>query len=135
MKEEKKAWALIDAGYDGNFNGGEAYESVFFQNSNNSVRVTDEFMEAVEKDGEWTTHAVVTGAPMETFKARYLLNKMAEAAWVCGDPGIQTTTPQPLEHQFEHRADQCLEPLRHRDTLRPMRAGATDSLVGKSECD
>ncbi len=89
MLEEKKAWALIDAGYDGNFNGGEAYESVFFQNSNNSVRVTDEFMEAVEHDADWTTHAVVTGAPMETVKARYLLNKMAEAAWVCGDPGIQ----------------------------------------------
>ena len=89
MKEEKKAWALIDAGYDGNFNGGEAYESVFFQNSNNSVRVTDEFMQAVENDADWTTHAVVTGAPMETVKARYLLNKMAEAAWVCGDPGIQ----------------------------------------------
>jgi ribonucleoside-diphosphate reductase alpha chain len=89
MKEEKKAWALIDAGYDGNFNGGEAYESVFFQNSNNSVRVTDEFMEAVEKDGEWTTTAVVSGKPMDTFKARALLNKMAEAAWVCGDPGIQ----------------------------------------------
>ena len=89
MKEEKKAWALIDAGYDGNFNGGEAYESVFFQNSNNSVRVTDAFMEQVEADGDWTTHAVVTGAPMETFKARALLNKMAEAAWVCGDPGIQ----------------------------------------------
>jgi ribonucleoside-diphosphate reductase alpha chain len=89
MKEEKKAWALIDAGYDGNFNGGEAYESVFFQNSNNSVRVTDAFMEAVEQDGDWTTTAVVSGKPMETFKARYLLNKMAEAAWVCGDPGIQ----------------------------------------------
>ena len=89
MLEEKKAWALIDAGYDGNFNGGEAYESVFFQNSNNSVRVTDEFMEAVEHDADWTTHAVVTGAPMVTTKARYLLNKMAEAAWVCGDPGIQ----------------------------------------------
>ena len=89
MKEEKKAWALIDAGYDGNFNGGEAYESVFFQNSNNSVRVTDEFMEQVEADGDWTTHAVVNKAPMETFKARSLLNKMAEAAWVCGDPGIQ----------------------------------------------
>ncbi|HVE43426.1 MAG TPA: vitamin B12-dependent ribonucleotide reductase, partial [Planctomycetota bacterium] len=89
MKEEKKAWALIDAGYDGNFNGGEAYESVFFQNSNNSVRVTDAFMEAVEKDGDWTTTAVVSGAPMDTFKARALLNKMAEAAWVCGDPGIQ----------------------------------------------
>ena len=89
MKEEKKAWALIDAGYDGNFNGGEAYESVFFQNSNNSVRVTDAFMEQVEADGDWTTHAVVTGAPMETLKARTLLTKMAEAAWVCGDPGIQ----------------------------------------------
>ncbi|HEX2799658.1 MAG TPA: vitamin B12-dependent ribonucleotide reductase, partial [Thermoanaerobaculia bacterium] len=89
MLEEKKAWALIDAGYDGNFNGGEAYESVFFQNSNNSVRVTDAFMEQVEADGDWTTHAVVSGAPMETKKARLLLNKMAEAAWVCGDPGIQ----------------------------------------------
>ncbi|MDP9269618.1 MAG: vitamin B12-dependent ribonucleotide reductase [Chloroflexota bacterium] len=87
--EERKAWALIDAGYDGNFNGGAAYESVFFQNSNNSVRVTDEFMRAVETDGDWTTHAVVDGRPMQTLKARYLLNKMAEAAWVCGDPGIQ----------------------------------------------
>ncbi len=89
LEEEKKAWALIDAGYDGNFNGGEAYASVFFQNSNNSVRVTDAFMEAVEKDADWTTHAVTSGEPVETVKARYLLNKMAEAAWVCGDPGIQ----------------------------------------------
>ena len=89
LLEEKKAWALIDAGYDGNFNGGEAYASVFFQNSNNSVRVTDAFMEAVEKDADWTTKAITTGEPVETVKARYLLNKMAEAAWVCGDPGIQ----------------------------------------------
>ncbi|HEX3220870.1 MAG TPA: hypothetical protein VHU77_12825, partial [Candidatus Limnocylindria bacterium] len=89
LLEEKKAWALIDAGYDGNFNGGEAYASVFFQNSNNSVRVTDEFMQAVEEDSNWTTHAITSGAPVETVKARYLLNKMAEAAWVCGDPGIQ----------------------------------------------
>ncbi len=89
LEEEKKAWALIDAGYDGNFNGGAAYASVFFQNSNNSVRVTDEFMEAVENDADWTTHAITTGEPVETVKARYLLKKMAEAAWVCGDPGIQ----------------------------------------------
>src|SRR6187200_2081073 len=89
LEEEKKAWALIDAGYDGNFNGGEAYASVFFQNSNNSVRVTDAFMEAVEKDADWTTYAVTSGEPVETYKARYLMNKMAEAAWVCGDPGIQ----------------------------------------------
>ena len=89
LNEEKKAWALIDAGYDGNFNGGEAYASVFFQNSNNSVRVTDAFMEALEKDADWTTHAVTSGEPVETVKARHLMNKMAEAAWVCGDPGIQ----------------------------------------------
>ena len=89
LNEERKAWALIDAGYDGNFNGGEAYASVFFQNSNNSVRVTDDFMEALEKDADWTTHAVTSGEPVETVKARYLMNKMAEAAWVCGDPGIQ----------------------------------------------
>jgi ribonucleoside-diphosphate reductase alpha chain len=89
LNEEKKAWALIDAGYDGNFNGGEAYASVFFQNSNNSVRVTDDFMQAVETDGDWTTTAITTGEPVETVKARYLMNKMAEAAWVCGDPGIQ----------------------------------------------
>ena len=89
LLEEKKAWALIDAGYDGNFNGGEAYASVFFQNSNNSVRVTDAFMEAVEGDEDWETKAITTGDTVETVKARYLLNKMAEAAWVCGDPGIQ----------------------------------------------
>jgi ribonucleoside-diphosphate reductase alpha chain len=89
LVEEKKAWALIDAGYDGNFNGGAAYESVFFQNSNNSVRVTDAFMRAVEEDRDWTTRAIVDKRVIKTYKARYLLNKMAEAAWVCGDPGIQ----------------------------------------------
>ena len=91
LSEEKKAWALIDAGYDGSFTG-EAYASVFFQNSNNSVRVTDEFMEAVEQDRAWHTRAVLTGAIAETHTARSLWRKIAEAAWQCGDPGLQFDT-------------------------------------------
>ena len=91
LNEEKKAWALIEAGYDPSFTG-EAYGSVFFQNANHSVRATDEFMRAVEADGDWTTYAVVDGAPMETHKARDIFRKMAEAAHVCGDPGIQYDT-------------------------------------------
>ncbi len=91
VEEEKKAWALIDAGYDGSFTG-PAYASVFFQNSNNSVRVTDEFMRAVLDDKEWTTHAVRDGAPMETYKARDLMHQIAEATHICGDPGMQFDT-------------------------------------------
>jgi ribonucleoside-diphosphate reductase alpha chain len=91
VEEEKKAWALIDAGYDGSFTG-TAYTSVFFQNSNNSVRVTDDFMRAVLDDGEWTTKAVRDGAPMETYKARDLMRQIAEGTWVCGDPGMQFDT-------------------------------------------
>jgi len=90
-KEEKKAWALIDAGYDGSFDG-EAYKSVFFQNSNNSIRVTDEFMEAVQKDREWTTKAVRDGRTIGTFKARELWRAISQAAWECGDPGMQYDT-------------------------------------------
>jgi hypothetical protein len=91
--EEKKAWALIDAGYSGEFNvPGGAYDSVFFQNANHSVRVTDEFMRVVLNDGEWSTLAVTTGRPFQTYQARDLMRKMAEAAWVCGDPGIQFDT-------------------------------------------
>ncbi|HEX5473720.1 MAG TPA: vitamin B12-dependent ribonucleotide reductase [Vicinamibacterales bacterium] len=91
VEEEKKAWALIDAGYDGSFTG-PAYNSVFFQNSNNSVRVTDDFMRAVMDDGEWQTRAVLTGEVMDTYRARDLMRMIADATWVCGDPGLQFDT-------------------------------------------
>jgi ribonucleoside-diphosphate reductase alpha chain len=91
VEEEKKAWALIDAGYDGSFTG-PAYASVFFQNSNNSVRVTDDFMRAVLDDGDWTTKAVRDGSPMETYKARDLMRQIADATHICGDPGMQFDT-------------------------------------------
>ena len=90
-REEKKAWALIDAGYDGSFTG-EAYGSVFFQNSNNSVRVTDEFMRAVIDDKEWKTRGIVDGRTVDTYRARDLMKMMGESAWLCGDPGIQYDT-------------------------------------------
>jgi ribonucleoside-diphosphate reductase alpha chain len=92
-EEERKAWALIDAGYDGAFNvKGGAYDSVFFQNANHSVRATDEFMRAVVEDKEWQTRQVLTGNVAETMKARDLMKQMAEAAWQCGDPGMQFDT-------------------------------------------
>src|SRR5918997_451327 len=91
VEEEKKAWALIDAGYDGSFTG-PAYASVFFQNSNNSVRVTDEFMRAFLDDGTWQTKAVRDGAPMDTYKARDLMRGIAEGTYICGDPGMQFDT-------------------------------------------
>lgn len=89
--EERKAHTLIDAGYDPAIDG-EAYASIFFQNSNNSVRVTDEFMKAVENDEEWKTKAVTTGDTMETLRARDVMNKICQAAWECGDPGLQFDT-------------------------------------------
>jgi len=91
VEEEKKAWALIDAGYDGSFTG-VAYGSVFFQNSNNSVRVTDEFMRAVLDDGEWQTRSVTKGEVVDTYKARDLMRQIAQGTWVCGDPGMQFDT-------------------------------------------
>ena len=89
--EERKAWALIEQGYDPSFTG-EAYGSVFFQNANHSVRVTDEFMKAVERDADWQTHEVSDGQPAGTYKARDIFRKMADAAHLCGDPGIQYDT-------------------------------------------
>jgi ribonucleoside-diphosphate reductase alpha chain len=89
--EEKKAWALIDSGYDASFNG-EAYSSIFFQNSNNSVRATDAFMRALVEDQPWTTKAVKDGRPMDTYQARELMREIAEAAHLCGDPGLQFDT-------------------------------------------
>ncbi|MBD3869218.1 MAG: vitamin B12-dependent ribonucleotide reductase [Acidobacteria bacterium] len=92
-QEEKKAWTLIDAGYSGEFNvPGGAYDSVFFQNANHSVRVTDDFMRAALTDGTWQTTAVTTGQPVESFRAKDLMRKMSDAAWICGDPGIQFDT-------------------------------------------
>ena len=90
-KEEKKAWALIEAGFDDAIDG-EAYSSVFFQNANHSVRVTDEYMHAVVNDEEWTLKTVTTGEPIKTVRARRVMHEMAEAAWLCGDPGIQFDT-------------------------------------------
>ena len=90
-EEEKKAWALIAAGYDSSFNG-QAYSSIFFQNSNNSVRVTDDFMMAVIEDKEWQTRAVTTGEVVDTYRARNLLKMIAKSAHLCGDPGIQYDT-------------------------------------------
>lgn len=89
--EEKKAWTLIDAGYDGSFNG-EAYNSIFFQNANHSVRVPDTFMRAAEQGREWYTRAITTGEVVDTYKAGDLLKMIAEAAWLCGDPGMQFDT-------------------------------------------
>ena len=91
VEEERKAWALIGAGYDASLDG-PAYGSVFFQNANNSVRVPDEFMERVLDDGEWSTRYVTTGEVSETFRARAMLRMIAEAAHLCGDPGMQFDT-------------------------------------------
>ena len=88
-KEEAKAFSLIRAGYDGSGPDSEAYSSIFFQNANNSVRVSDEFMRAYETDGEFTTYTVHGHEPVKTYKARDIMQKIAEATWVCGDPGMQ----------------------------------------------
>src|SRR5215472_14903650 len=91
-KEEAKAHALVAMGYDGSSPDAEAYSSIFFQNANNSVRVSDDFMYAVLRDTEFSTRAVKDGRPVQTFKAKDLLYKIADATWRCGDPGMQFDT-------------------------------------------
>jgi ribonucleoside-diphosphate reductase alpha chain len=88
-KEEAKAFTLIKAGYDGSGPDSEAFSSIFFQNANNSVRVSDEFMRAYEADGDFTTYTVKGHEPVKTYKAREIMQKIAESTWLCGDPGMQ----------------------------------------------
>src|SRR5438067_110954 len=90
-KEEKKAWALGEMGYDMSLNG-EAWHSIQFQNANNSVRVTDEFMRKAVAEESWDLTARVDGATVETLNARVLLKEISQAAWECGDPGMQFDT-------------------------------------------
>jgi ribonucleoside-diphosphate reductase alpha chain len=86
--EEKKAWALIEQGYDGSYNG-DAYGSIMFQNENLSVRTSDEFMNAALEGTDWWTRRVTDGEPCEKKNARELLRKIALGTWTCGDPGMQ----------------------------------------------
>src|SRR5579884_3330704 len=102
-KEERKAHVLIEQGYDSAIDG-EAYSSVFFQNANHSVRVTDEFMQAVERDRDWWTRNVTDGSPAEKLRARDLLHEMAESAWRCGDPGMQYDTTVNRWHTCKNTA-------------------------------
>jgi ribonucleoside-diphosphate reductase alpha chain len=92
QKEEAKAHTLVQAGYDGSGPDSEAYSSIFFQNANNSVRVTDEFMQAVEADTTFSTRNVKARTPVKEYRARDIMNKIAEATWQCGDPGMQYDT-------------------------------------------
>jgi ribonucleoside-diphosphate reductase alpha chain len=102
-KEEKKAYTLVEAGYDASLDG-EAYSSIFFQNANNSVRVTDEFMEAVTQDRDWWTKSVVGGQPVKRLKARDLMHQIAEATHQCGDPGMQFDTTVNRWHPCKNTA-------------------------------
>jgi ribonucleoside-diphosphate reductase alpha chain len=103
-KEEAKAHALVAMGYDGSHPDSDAYSSIFFQNANNSVRVTDDFMYAVMRDNGFTTRAVKDGRPVESFKAKDLLNKISEATWRCGDPGMQYDTTVNRWHTSKNTA-------------------------------
>jgi ribonucleoside-diphosphate reductase alpha chain len=104
QKEEAKAHTLVAAGYDGSSPDSEAYSSIFFQNANNSVRVTDDFMYAVVRDTEFSTRAVKDGRPMKTFKAKELLRMISDATWHCGDPGMQYDTTVNRWHTSKNTA-------------------------------
>ena len=102
-KEEKKAYTLVEAGYDASIDG-DAYSSIFFQNANNSVRATDDFMEAAARDGDWWTKGVATGQPVNRTKARHTLRQIAEATHQCGDPGMQFDTTVNRWHPCKNTA-------------------------------
>jgi ribonucleoside-diphosphate reductase alpha chain len=103
-KEEAKAHALIATGYDGSSPDSDAYSSIFFQNANNSVRVTDDFMYAVLRDTDFSTKAVKDGRPLHTHKAKELLYKLSDATWRCGDPGMQFDTTVNRWHTSKNTA-------------------------------
>ncbi len=103
MKEERKAHVLIEQGYDSSIDG-EAYSSIFFQNANHSVRVTDDFMRAVEENKDWWTKNVTDGQPNEKLSARELLHKVAKSTWQCGDPGMQYDTTVNRWHTCKNTA-------------------------------
>jgi len=102
-KEEKKAYTLVEAGYDSSLDG-DAYSSIFFQNANNSVRATDDFMEAAVRDDDWWTKGVATGQPVNRHKARDLMRQIAEATHQCGDPGMQFDTTVNRWHPCKNTA-------------------------------
>ena len=102
-KEERKAHVLIEQGYDSAIDG-DAYSSIFFQNANHSVRVTDEFMSAAEEDRDWWTRNITDGQPNEKLRARDLLFKIADSTWHCGDPGMQYDTTVNRWHTSKNTA-------------------------------
>jgi ribonucleoside-diphosphate reductase alpha chain len=104
QKEEAKAHALVSVGYDGSHPDSDAYSSIFFQNANNSVRVTDDFMYAVVRDTDFSTKAIGDGKVMKTYKAKALLQKISEATWHCGDPGMQYDTTVNRWHTSKNTA-------------------------------
>jgi len=104
QKEEAKAHALVAMGYDGSHPDSDAYSSIFFQNANNSVRVTDDFMYAVIRDTDFSTKAIGDGSVMKTFKAKDLMKKISEATWHCGDPGMQYDTTVNRWHTSKNTA-------------------------------